>query len=172
MKTARVLVPCTFLLIGACHRDSGTPPPQAAPTPHIHVPVMKKGPTAAELTAGMVEAAGQGKSDLPVQLKFELQQMPTVGQPLDINVAVLPQIDANPADLQVTGGEGLTVAAAAAHIDLAAVESGQVYRHSFTVTPGTEGVLLLGVTVSLKHDDAIDTRAFSIPLIVQRSNSR
>jgi hypothetical protein len=169
MKTARVLAPCTILLIAACHRDSGTPaPPTAAPVPHITVPVVKKGPTAAELTAGMVEAASQGKSDVAVQLKFELQRRPTVGQPLDINVAVLPRIDANPAELQVTGGDGLTVASGAAHFDLAAVESGQVYRQTFTVTPGVEGVLLLGVTVSLKHDDTSETRTFSIPLIVQR----
>jgi hypothetical protein len=169
MKTARVLVPCAVLLIGACHRNSGTPPPPtAAPTPHIQVPVVKKGPTAAELTAGMVEAASQGKSDVAVQLKFDLQRRPTVGQPLDINVAVMPQIDANPAELQVTGGDGLTVASGVTHFDLAAVESGQVYRQSFTVTPGTEGVLLLGLTVSLKHDDTTETRGFSIPLIVER----
>ena len=169
MTTARVLVPCTVLLIGACHRDSGTPPPPtAAPTPHILVPVVKKGPTAAELTAGMVEAASQGKSDVAVQLKFDLQRRPTVGQPLDINVAVLPQIDASPAEVQVTGGDGLTVAPGAAHFDLAAVEAGQVYRQSFTVTPGAEGVLLLGLTVSLKHDDTTETRTFSIPLIAER----
>jgi hypothetical protein len=168
MKTASVLVLCTVLLIGACHRDSETPPPAAAPTPHIRVPVVKKGPTAADLTAGMVEAASPGKSDLAVQLKFELQQRPTVGQPLDINVAVLPRIDANPAEIQVTGGDGLTVAPGTTHFDLAAVEAGQVYRQSFTVTPGAEGVLLLGVTLSLKHDDTTDTRAFSIPLIVGR----
>ena len=169
MKTARVLALCTVLLIGACHRDSGTPPPPtAAPTPHIRVPVVKKGPTAADLTAGMVEAASQGKSELAVQLKFELQRRPTVGQPLDINVAVMPRIDANPAELQVTGGDGLTLAPGATHFDLAAVEAGQVYRQSFTVTPGAEGVLLLSVTVSLKHDDTAETRAFSIPLIVER----
>jgi hypothetical protein len=168
MKTARVLVPCTVLLIGACHRDSGTPPPTAAPAPHIQVPVAKKGPTAAEQTSGMVEAPSQGKSNVAVQLKFDLQRRPTVGQPLEINVAVIPQIDADPAELQVTGGEGLTVAPGAAHFDLAAVESGQVYRQSLTVTPGTEGVLVLGLTVSLKHDDTTDTHAFSIPLIVER----
>jgi hypothetical protein len=129
---------------------------------------VKKGPTAAELTAGMVEAASQGKSDLAVQLKFELQRRPTVGQPLDINVAMMPQIDANPAELQVTGGDGLTLAPGATHFDLAAVEAGQVYRQNFTVTPAAEGVLLLGLTVSLKHDDTAETRAFSIPLIVER----
>jgi hypothetical protein len=168
MKTARVLILCSAALIGACHRDSGTPPPTAAPTPHIRVPVVKKGPTAAELTAGMVEAASQGKSGLAVQLKFELLRRPTVGQPLEINVAVMPQIDADPAELQVTGGDDLTVAPGAAHFDLAAVEAGQVYRQSFTVTPGAEGVLLLSLTVSLKHDDTAETRGFAIPLIVER----
>jgi hypothetical protein len=81
---------------------------------------------------------------------------------------VLPLIDANPAELQVTGGDGITVAPGAAHFDLAAVEAGQVYRRSFTVTPGAEGVLLLGLTVSLNHDDTTETRAFSIPLIAER----
>jgi hypothetical protein len=169
MKTARVLVLGTVLLTGACHRDSGTPPPPTAvPTPHIRVPVVKKGPTAAELTAGMVQAASQGKSELAVELKFELQRRPTVGQPLDINIAVLPQIDADPAEIQVTGGDGLTVPPGANHFNLAAVEAGQVYRQSVTVTPTADGVILLSLTVSLKHDDQADTRVFSIPLIVER----
>jgi hypothetical protein len=36
------------------------------------------------------------------------------------------------------------------------------------VTPTADGVLLLGLTVSLKHDDMTESRAFSIPLIVER----
>lgn len=169
MKTARVLVLCSAALLGACHRDSGTPPPAAAPsTPHIRTPVVKQGPTAADLTAGMVQAASQGKSDLAVELKFELQRRPTVGQPLDINVALLPQVNADPAEIQVTGGDGLIVAPGANHFNLAAVEAGQVYRQSLTVTPSTDGVMVLSLTVALKHDDLADTRVFSIPLIVER----
>lgn len=169
MTTARVLILCTALLVGACHRDSETPaPPKPRPVPQVHVPVVKKGPTADLLTAGMVEASSQGKSRLAVQLKFELTQRPTLGQPLLVNIAVLPQIDANSAEIQVTGGDGLTLATGANQIDLPAVEAGQAYRQSFTVTPTAEGVLVLSLTVSFKHDDVAEARVFSIPLIVER----
>jgi hypothetical protein len=66
------------------------------------------------------------------------------------------------------GGDGLTVAPEAKQVDLPAVEAGQVYRQTVTVTAATDGVLLLGLTVLLKHDDLTDSRAFSIPLIVDR----
>jgi hypothetical protein len=168
MIVARVLWLCATLSVIACHRDAGVPAPPK-PAPHIRVPVVvKKGPTASELTVGMVEAASQGKSQLPVQLKFDLAQRPTLGRPLDVNLAVMPQIDASPADIQVTGGYGLTVDPGANAIDLPAVEAGQVYRQSVKVTPSSDGVLLLSVSVSLKHDEMTESRAFSIPLIVER----
>jgi hypothetical protein len=126
----------------------------------------KPGPTAEQATAGMVEAASQGKSQLPIKLKFEMQQRPTLGQPLSIGVAVLPQIDASAAAIQVAGGEGLTVMPEANQVDLPAVEAGQVYRQNLKVTPTAEGVLVLNLTVLLKHDEMTESRAFSIPLIV------
>jgi hypothetical protein len=166
MNTARLLILCTLAAVGACHRDSDAPP-APAPAPRATVPVVaNKGPGAEQLTAGMVEAASQGKSQLPVKLKFELQQRPTLGQPLDIDIAVLPQINGSPAGIQVAGGEGLTVVPGANQVDLPAVEAGQVYRQSVKVTPTADGVLVLNLTVSLKHDDMTESRAFSIPLIV------
>jgi hypothetical protein len=128
----------------------------------------KKGPTAAELTTGMVEAVSQGKSQLDVQLKFDLRQKPTVGQPLDVDIAVMPQIDAGAAEVQITGGDGLTVAEGANQVALPSVQAKEVYRQSFKVTPTAEGVLLLGLTVSLKHDEMTESRAFSIPVIAGR----
>lgn len=169
MKTERVLILCTVAVLCACHRDSGTSAQPVSAAPRIAVPVAaNKGPSAAVLTAGMVEAAAQGKSQLPVEVKFALDQRPTVGQPLSIDIAVVPQIDANGAAIQVSGGDGLSVPAGMSQIDLPGVEAGQVYRQSVKVTPTQEGVLLLGLTVSLKHDEMIDSRAFSIPLIVER----
>jgi hypothetical protein len=159
---------CTVAAVCACHQDSGTPPPPKA-KPHISVPVVaKKGPTAAELTAGMVDAASQGKAQVPVTLKFDLQQRPVLGQALDINIAVLPQIDASAADIQIAGGDGLTVGLPANQIDLPDVVAGQVYRQSINVTPTAEGVLLLNLTILLKHDEITESRVFSIPIIVDR----
>jgi hypothetical protein len=158
---------CSVAMLSACHGDSGTPPP--APVPHVSVAaVAKKGPTAAALTTGMVEAASQGKSQLPVQLKFDVPQRPKLGQVLDIDIAVMPQIDATSAKIQVIGGDGLTIAPDTNQYDLPAVEAGQVYRESLKVTPTVDGVLLLSLTLSLKHDEMTESRVFSIPLIVER----
>ena len=168
MKTATVLMLCSMAALSACHKDSGEPPP-AAPKPKISAPVaVKKGPSAEELTAGMVEAASQGKSQAPVKLKFDLPQRPVLGQELEVSIAVIPQVDADPAGIQVTGGAGLTVVPGPNPIDLPPLEAGQVYRESFKVKPTEDGVLLLGLTVSLKHDETTESREFSIPLIVER----
>ena len=165
MKTSRLLFLCALAAAGGCHRDSNAP---AAPaTPKVTLPVVaKQGPGAEQLTVGMVEAASQGKSQLPVKLKFELQQKPMLGQPLDISIAVLPQIDANLTGVQAAAGGGLTVAADTSQADAQAVTAGQVYRQTVKVTPTADGVLLLNVTVSLKHDEITESRVFSIPLIV------
>ena len=166
-KTARVLMACAVASLSACHRNSD-PEPAAAPAPRATVPVpVKKGPSAAELTRGMVEAASQGKSQLPVQLKFDLMQRPTVGQPLDVSIAVLPQIDAPGADIQVAGGEGVTITPGENQFALASLAAGEVYRENIRVIPTTPGVLLLNLTVLVKHDEMTESRAFSIPIIVE-----
>jgi hypothetical protein len=168
MNTAKALILCTLAAVGACNRDTESPQP-APGAPRVNVPVAaKKGPGAEELTAGMVEAANQGISQLPVKLKFDLRERPAIGQPLDIDVAVLPQIDAISGHVVVAGGDGLTVAPGANQLELPAIEAGQVYRQGIKVTPTVDGVLLLSLTVSLKHDDQTDSRTFSIPLIVER----
>jgi hypothetical protein len=155
-------------VLGACHQQSGTPAqPNLAPRPQVPA-VARKGPTAEDLTAGMVEAAALGKSPLAVRLKFDLKQRPAIGKALEIDIAVMPQIDATAANIQVAGGDGLTVAPGANQVDMPALEAGQVYRQSIKATPTEEGVLVLNLTVSLKHDEITESRAFSIPLIVQR----
>jgi hypothetical protein len=168
MRTARVLALCTLTAVSACHGDSDQ---ASAPTakPHFTIPKpVPKGPTAEQLTQGMVLAASLGDSQLPVDLKFTLRQRPLVGQLLDVDIAVMPQINAGPAGIQVVGGEGLSIAPGMVQIDLPAVEAGQVYRQSVKVTPAVEGVLILGLSVSLHHDEVTESRIFSIPLIVER----
>lgn len=169
MISAQVLLLCAMLAVSACNRDSGSAPtpspvsrmqPKAAPlTPHA---------TAAEQTAGMVQAASQGKSVVPVELKFDIAQRPKVGQPLDINLALIAQIVANPATVQVTGADDVSVAPGANQFDIPSVEAGEVYRHTVNVTPNAEGVVLLAVTVLLKHDEVVDQQVFSIPIIAER----
>src|SRR5450631_1723256 len=165
----QMLLLCAVALLSACNRDSGSAPAAnaAAPVKPKAPVVAKSGPTAAEQTAGMVQAASLGKTQVPVELKFDLGGRPKVGQMLEINLALIAQSPASPATLQVSGAEGLTVVPGTNLFNVPSAEAGEVYRHTVNVTPNAEGVLLVGVTVLLKHDDVTDQQTFSIPIIAE-----
>jgi hypothetical protein len=131
----------------------------------------KPGPTAAEQTAGMVEAVTVGKSTVPVTVKFDLPARPMVGQPLEVSLAVLPRIGADSAVIAIEESAGWQLAPGSASISIPAVQPGQVYRQTVTVTPTAVGVQLLGLQVSLKHDEVSETRTFSVPVIVAPAGS-
>jgi hypothetical protein len=169
MKNTRVLFFCATAILSACNKDTETVAASKAPQAAAKAPVaVKKGPNSTELTAGMVEAASPGKSSSPAQLKFDLLEKPKVGQPLDINLALITHVDAGTAIIQVTGGDGLTLPAGANQFDMPAAEADEVSRQAVTVTPTAEGLLIVGVNVSLKHDEITDLKAFSIPIIAGR----
>jgi hypothetical protein len=117
-------------------------------------------------TPGMVEAAVQGKSQVKVALKFDLVQRPAVGQPLEVAVALLPQIDASSATIDVSGSDGLQLAAGDEKVEFPSVEAGQVYRRSIVVTPAAEGLLFVTLSVHLKHDEMTEMKVFAVPVIV------
>ncbi len=162
----RVFIFCVLAVLTACHRDSSTASAAKSPA-HVKAPVAPPpGPTAQEQTAGMVEAATQGKSQVPVSLKFDLLQRPVQGQPLEIAIALVPQIPARPATIEVTASDGLQLGAGENQVEFAEVEAEQVYRHNVKLTPTAEGVFLLTLNVSLNHDQMVDSRVFSLPVIV------
>jgi hypothetical protein len=170
MTSAKILLLCMTVAVAACNRDPGSAPAAKAAAPiRARAPAAPKpGGTAAEQTAGMVQAAAQGKSQVPVELKFDIAQRPKVGQPLDINLALIAQVAASPATIRVTGADDVSVAAGADQFDIPTEEAGEVYKETVNVTPNAEGVVLLAVTVLLKHDEIVDQRVFSIPIIAER----
>ena len=71
MMGTKALLLCASAMVAACNQDSGSVPAATAVS-HIKpkAPVAPKpNATAAEQTAGMVQAATEGKSSLPVELK-------------------------------------------------------------------------------------------------------
>ena len=170
MSNGRTLAFCTAALVAACHGDSGQAPIHSFAQHKTAPAAVKQGPTPQELTRGMVEAVTVGKSTAPVAVKFDLATRPVVGQPFDVVVAVMPQIPADPATLLVTASAGLQPAPGGGPVDMAAVEPTQVYRHEITLIPTAEGVQLVNLSVSLKHDEITETRSFAVPVIVAASN--
>ncbi len=165
MSRGRIPPLFALVLLAGCHGDSNkAPDPNASSQPKVAAPV-KRGPTQEELTAGMVEAVTLDKSTVPVDVKFDLAERPSVGQSLGIVIALMPKV-AGAATVAVSGSDGLQLAPDSAKIDLPSVEPTQAYRITITATPTAEGVQLLGLNVTLTHDNTTESRSFSVPLIV------
>jgi hypothetical protein len=157
---------CTCL--AACGQDP-TPPSTGTPAPRVKAPApVRKGPSADELTAGMAAAPTLGKSPMLADLKFELAQRPTIGQVLEINLALLPKLDGGPAAVKVSGSEGLDASQDDGSFELPEVAAGEVYRHTLHLIPTTDGVLLVNLTLTLNHDEMSDSQSYSVPIIVDR----
>ena len=165
MVKPRFLALCLAVAASACHGGahqsagsvvSGAPKAKSAPA----------GPTIAAQTVGMVEAPGSHKSTVPVALKFAVDEVPRVGRPLAIDLAVIPRITADAAIITIADSPAFSVAAADRSVTLASVDPAQAYHRSVTVTPAVAGVQELDVAVGLHHDGITETRGFSLPLIV------
>jgi hypothetical protein len=160
---------CCCACLAGCGQDAPPPPPPGAAAPHFKLPPpVHKGPSAEELTAGMAAAPTMGKSPMFADLKFELEDRPKIGQVLQINLALLPKLDGGPATVKVSGSEGLDAAQDDSPFEVSEVAAGEVYRHTLHVTPTTDGVLLVSITVTLNHDEVTDSQVYSVPVIVDR----
>jgi hypothetical protein len=118
--------------------------------------------------SGMVSAvSGAHTGSATAQMKFELRERPSVAQPLDISLVIVP----GPGVLervygQVEAGDGLALADG---MQIGPVEKpveGQPILHSIKVVPKREGIFTLNATVSLDAGGQTSTQAFYIPLIV------
>ncbi|HEY6921867.1 MAG TPA: hypothetical protein VI653_00240 [Steroidobacteraceae bacterium] len=118
-------------------------------------------------TADMVAGVTPSKAGPPVALKFELRGQPEVGQPLDVDIAVLPGAPAiNRIYGKFQGGEGLDLIDG---VELPAIDKpaeGSVIRHVVRVLPKQDGIFTMSATVSVDLADDSITRTYSIPVIV------
>jgi len=115
----------------------------------------------------MVAAVSVGKGGPPVGLKFELRSVPQAGQPVDLDLAVLPAAPGiDRIDGRFDGGENLALVEGG---DLGSVDKptqGTVIRHVVRLLPKQDGIFTVtaAVTVTLANDSI--TRTFTIPVIV------
>lgn len=137
------------------------PPKKAAPHSHGPANPSERAPD------DMVSAVSPGKGGPPVELKFELRSAPQAGQPLDVDIAILPDAAAiNRLYGQFRGGEGIDLVDGG---EVAAVDKpvqGTVIRHVVRVLPKQDGIFTLSAAVSVELADDSVTRTFTIPVIV------
>jgi hypothetical protein len=115
----------------------------------------------------MVAAVTAGKGGPPVGLRFEMRSSPEAGQPVDVDLAILPNAAAIERIVgNIQGGDNVSVVEGA---DIPAVEKpaqGTVIRHVVRLLPKQDGIFTVTAAVNVDLGTESITRTFTIPLIV------
>jgi len=130
---------------------------------------VKKAKVADDGTSRMVAAVATvkpGTPPLPVQLKFDLREKPEVGQPLDVDLAlVLLSGNIDRVFGKVAGEDGLEIVGGGDLQEAPKPAEGTPIQYSVKVLPKQDGIYNLTATISVDSAGQISTQAFSIPLI-------
>ena len=114
----------------------------------------------------MVAAVSATKGGPPVEVKFELRERPQVGQPVDIDIAVLPvspNLERVHAIFQA--GDGLDLVSGGETAPIEKPADGVPIRHILRILPKRDGIFVVSAVVSVDTASESLSRTFSIPLI-------
>ena len=156
-------VAVALLLAGCGSRSSSD---GAKPT--AGKPVSRKTVSATdELSRNMVSAVAANKpSAAPIQVKFELRDRPRVGQPVDVDLAIVPMSGSvDRVSGKVEGEEGLEVVDGAQIAASDHPAEGSPIRQSVKVVPKQEGIVTVHALVTVDAAGQTSTESYAIPLI-------
>ncbi|MEJ0038395.1 MAG: hypothetical protein WDO68_20340 [Gammaproteobacteria bacterium] len=116
--------------------------------------------------ADMVAAfsATRGQPGL-VDLKFKLAKRPAVGEPVEIDLALIPSVPLERLFARFQAAEGLQIVSGAESEHFERPAKGASVSHKLTVTAKTDGIFYVTAIVLADSDTESVARTFSIPLI-------
>jgi hypothetical protein len=155
---------CALIACGGDQESVKTSAPTVAASPAAGAAAPDKG--VEEATRDMVAGVTAGKSAGLVELKFKLKSRPEIGQPLTIEVALLPNTAAEVMRATFSATEGLTVGTSEVPAEYQRVQPGSIYRHEVSVVPREHGVYFVSATVMVQTDTGEVFRTFSIPVVI------
>ena len=135
--------------------------------PKAAKPVARTVSATDELLRSMVSAVAANKpSNMPIQVKFDLRDRPRVGQPVDVDLAIVPMsASVDRVSGKVLGEEGLEVVDGA---QIAATDhptEGTPIRQSVKVLPKQEGIFTVHALVTVEAGSETSSETYAIPLI-------
>ena len=122
------------------------------------------GGTAFEL-ADMVSAVSSGKAPTDVDLKFAVRERPAVGEPVDIDIALVPSHDLDQVYATFVATDGLEISKGGTMRHVEHPEPGAPITHSLTIIPQRDGIFFISATVLADSSANSVTHGFSIPVI-------
>jgi hypothetical protein len=133
---------------------------------HTGGPAVNKGSggTALDL-ADMVSAVRSGKAPSQIDVKFALRERPVVGEPVDIDVAVIPAHELDQVYATFNATDGLEVTKGGRMPQIQHPEAGAPISHTVTIVPRRDGIFFVSAMVLADSPTDSTTYSFSIPII-------
>jgi hypothetical protein len=150
-----------------CGCGSGQPAGGAS-RPATPAAVAKKPAKPADtLSRTMVTAVAASKpSAVPVQVRFELKGRPEVGQPVEIELAILPMSGAvDRVSGNVMAEEGLELLEGAQIPAAERPEEGVPISHTIKVLPKRDGIFIFNAVLTVDSAGQTSSETFSMPLV-------
>ena len=147
------------LALAAC----GSDPDPAAAAPKAAA--KQTPPPAADPTARMAQAVGNGKPGAAVLIRYDFSSKPAVGTPMELQIAFVPQAGVDALEIAVSSMDGVTLSGPLTATFPDVVPS-KPYMHTVSVLPDRAGVFYLTVVATTQIGNSSLSRTFAIPLSV------
>jgi hypothetical protein len=132
---------------------------------HAPRPAVKVSADGALDLRDMVSAVSSGKASAEIDLKFALRERPVVGEPVDIDVALIPGHDLDQIYATFSAADGLEVTKGGRMPQLEHPEAGAPISHTVTIVAQRDGIFFVSATVLADSPTNSVTHLFSIPVI-------
>lgn len=113
----------------------------------------------------MATAVVTGKTSAPVDLKYDVLAKPNVGQPVEVELALLPRLAADTLEVEVTGIPGLTVVSGGV-MRFENVAGGDRHVVKVIVQAAAPGIYYANVVARMSTKVQTEVRTFSVPVVV------
>lgn len=113
----------------------------------------------------LANAVPTGKTAAPVDLKYDVLAKPQVGQPFEIELALLPRLAADALEVEVTGIPGLAIVSGSV-AKFEGVSSGDRHVAKVLVQADAAGLYYATVVARMITQSRSEARTFSVPVVV------
>jgi len=125
----------------------------------------KKAVNSPQVRSDMVAAVSASAVGPPVTLRFALLQRPMVGEPVDVEVALIPVTPLKRLFVRFQASAGLTLVKGGESPQYENPVAGEPIEHIVTVMANNDGIFYITAAVVADAEDSSLTRTFSIPVI-------